>query len=108
MLLVGTHLKISEIHGVGVFATKLIPTRTLVWDFIPNFDLVISIEEFNKLPNEAQEYILVYGNLTNFPDRCAYLLCSDNAKFMNHSESPNIYSALIQVMPLKTSCLMKK
>ena len=94
MMLVRTYLARSEIHGFGVYAEEAIQAGTPVWDFTPGFDVLISEETFASLPLLAQEHIRHYGSLTAGPNQTkTYLLCSDHAKFMNHSENPNLHSA---------------
>ena len=84
MLVIKTYLAASKINGLGVFAEDRIPTGSLVWEFTPGFDLELRI---GQLPELAHAYVRHYGNRVE-PD--VYLLCSDNARFMNHSDDANI------------------
>ena len=83
MLLVKTRLGTSDIHGLGVFADERIPKGTLMWEFTRGFDLELRIEDF--LPQKS--YILHYGSMF---EPGVYLLCGDDARFMNHSDRPNM------------------
>lgn len=88
MLLVNTKLDKSPIHGMGVFACDRIPAGSEVWKFFPNFDLERTVDEVNALPPGALEWFRKYAYL-DFRINC-YILSVDNARFMNHSDDPNI------------------
>lgn len=88
MLLVKTRLGPSAIQGLGLFADEFIPKGTLVQQFIPSLDLEIAPEIIEQLPDKARREMLHFcykhkktGN---------YILCADNARFLNHSESPSL------------------
>ena len=88
MLLVKTVIRPSKIEGIGLFANQFIPKGTEIWRFEPGFDLKISAGEFKKLPSIAQKYILRHG--FHNPKTNNYILGSDNDRFFNHSEVPNV------------------
>src|SRR5947209_8685300 len=88
MLTVRTRIARSAINGFGVFADERIPANTLVWEHLAGFDLDL---EINSLPSPAQDYVRHFGNQV---DPGVYLLCGDHARFMNHSNNPNISSAV--------------
>ena len=96
MLHLPTFLEKSSINGIGLFAKETILAGTLVWEFTPSFDTEIAPEHFAALPLRVREYVLHYGNLTESggaaPSKAVYLLCGDNARFMNHSDAPNVSS----------------
>jgi len=92
--MVTTYLKQSEIHGWGVFAKEKIAKGTLMWEFAPGFDLELKLEDFP--PQEC--YIRHYGSMTE-PE--IYLLCGDDARFMNHSENPNVSASGSQNFALR-------
>jgi SET domain-containing protein len=87
MMLVNTYLAPSKIHGFGVFAKENVAAGTLMWEYVPGFDLELDPEHFQS---PAREYIAHYGSKFA-PD--AYLLCGDDARFMNHSGDPNMSGA---------------
>jgi uncharacterized protein len=87
MLLVRSCLAPSKINGLGVFAKELIPAGSVVWEFTPGFDLEYCIDD---QPPPIQEYLRHYGSRVH-PG--IHLLCGDNARFMNHSNVPNISAA---------------
>ena len=84
MYLVPNYVDHSNIHGFGVFTKENIKVGTLMWIFVPGFDLEIVADEF---PPQARQYIIHYGNMVR-PK--IYLLCGDNGRFTNHSETPNM------------------
>jgi SET domain-containing protein len=89
MLMVSTYIKLSEIHGLGLFSNQKITAGTVVWQYIANFDFYISIKDYDCLNDVAKQFINFYGNI----EKDKYLVCVDNARFMNHSNNPNISSA---------------
>ena len=89
MLLVRTKLAVSLIHGLGLFADQDIPAGTEVWRFMKGFDLEKTKAEFAQLPTAAQYCIARhYGYLDYHLDK--YIFPTDDARFINHSDEPNI------------------
>lgn len=86
MLLVKTKIGISKIHGIGVFAAEFIPKNTIVWKYVSGFDLRFSKEQIEKFPAETQNFLNKYTYLSK--DTGFYVLCSDDARFYNHSKNP--------------------
>lgn len=94
MLMVPTKVQSSEIHGLGLFALEAIPKGTLVWQFVQGFDITVSVHDqitgFNlrdACPQAASDFLEKYAYKT---DHGEYEVCVDDARFMNHSTSPNI------------------
>lgn len=87
MMLVKTNLKESPIAGIGLFASEFIPQGTIVWEFNPKIDILYTKEEIEALPVAAREQIEKYTYLDEGYKK--YLLCGDDARFFNHSDSPN-------------------
>ena len=88
MLLVITRIGQSRIHGLGLFAAQFIPKGTTVWKMVPWFDLTLSNEQIEKLSGPARDQFIHCGHLDMFTG--AYVLCADEARYLNHSEDPNI------------------
>ena len=87
MLMVNASAGRSRIHGKGLIARELIPACTLVWVLRSGFDVELTKQQFEELAPHAREQVARYiytdvatGN---------YILCSDDAKYMNHSDTPN-------------------
>lgn len=83
---VPTYVAQSRISGVGLFAAKRLPAGTRVWEFSEGVDWKITPEELAMFPEPYQ------GRLRHYVYRDGagvYVLCGDNAKFMNHDPEPN-------------------
>jgi len=87
MLTVKTKIGSSNISGIGLFADQFIPKGTIVWKFQEGFDLLLSKEEIIKLSEPAQKQFYNYAYLDKKYNK--YLLCSDDARFFNHSDDFN-------------------
>lgn len=86
MLLVKTRLKRSSLHGLGVFAAEFIPRGAVVWKYVEGVDHRLSAEFVESLPDPARSAILHYCALWGG----GYVVSADNARFLNHSETPNL------------------
>jgi SET domain-containing protein len=90
MLIVKTHLKYSEIHGLGCFAGEDIKKGQTVWRFDPGIDLVFTEEQLKKLPPSFTDFLKVYAySPLNESDK-KFILCADHARHMNHDGNPNL------------------
>lgn len=78
----------SEIHGLGCFSSERIEAGQMVWTFNPDLDLVMKEEFLNSLPQGARENLLNYAFVSRRTGD--YILCSDDSKFTNHSDQPNV------------------
>ena len=87
MLLVKTKIGPSKIEGIGLFADEFIKCGTKVWGFEPKLDLVLSKEEVETLSPPAQQQFYKYAYLDKVRNK--YLLCGDDGRFFNHSNTPN-------------------
>jgi SET domain-containing protein len=88
MLLVRTRLGASPIQGLGLFADEFIPKGTIVWEFVPGFDLAVAPEDLARLSMPALSQFRKYSYLDRNLGK--YVLCFDDARFMNHAEQPNL------------------
>jgi hypothetical protein len=88
MFLVPTYLARSNTHGFGVFTPNPISAGTVVWEFTPEVDLRFPSEALEAIPDPLREKLRVYSYRE--PDG-SYVLCGDNAKFMNHAFEPNCH-----------------
>jgi len=87
VLLVNATAGPSPIHGTGLFAREALPAGTLVWALKPGFDVVLTRSQLDEISPVAGEQIrrFLYVDI----ETSAYVLCSDDAKYMNHSDTPN-------------------
>ena len=75
---------INDRTGRGLVATRRIPRGTIIWA-ADELDQIISFKRFRKLPTGLRHMIDQYAYL----DEGGFVLCWDNAKYMNHSCEPN-------------------
>lgn len=90
MLYVDTYLAPSKIHGIGLFAARPIPRGTLIWAFAPGFDQALTQEDIDHLTEPCRRRILQYAYYN--AARKSFVLCADDARFINSSEHPNTVS----------------
>ncbi len=87
MLMVKTKIAPSKIAGIGLFADQFIPKGTIVWKYQSGFDLLLSEEDVEKLSDPAKQQFYNYSYLDKKHGK--YMLCSDDARFFNHSDNFN-------------------
>ena len=88
MLLVPTRLAQSPIHGFGVYAAAPIPKGTPVWRFERGLDMEFDPGIVETLPEHVRTFFSHYGYLDRNVKRI--ILCFDDARFVNHSDTPNV------------------
>jgi SET domain-containing protein len=86
MFRVPTYVSRSSIHGFGVFAAARIPRGTTIWEFDEGADWALTEADLAAFPARLREQL---ESWTYVNDDGLYVLCSDAAKFMNHSFQPN-------------------
>jgi SET domain-containing protein len=88
MLLIPTRIGPSNISGIGLFASEPIKKHTLVWKYFSKLDIKMSKEEIDAIPRIARDAFLhyCYHSVTTHN----YILCFDDARFINHSDTPNL------------------
>ncbi len=87
MLRVATSLGISEISGIGLKAAAFIPAGTVIWRFDDDLDRTIGIGCHDHLGPWFLDCVRHYGFV---PISGAFwVVCLDDARFMNHSGDPN-------------------
>lgn len=90
MLVVPTYIEKSEIDGLGLFAARDIEAGEITWFLDPSIDLVIHKDIFanvlNVVEDNEQKERLKKWSYTRNED---IIFCVDNAKFINHSNTPN-------------------
>jgi SET domain-containing protein len=87
MILVPTRVAASGIHGNGLFAAVDLPRGTPFYRFLPGFDQAISPEAWAALPEPARGFTRHFTYFDRATNRM--ILSGDDARFMNHSETPN-------------------
>jgi SET domain-containing protein len=59
-----------------------------VWRFTPELDLDLDPALLERQPQHLREYLRTYGYVDLRLKR--YILCCDEARFINHSVTPNL------------------
>lgn len=90
MMMVETELKASPIHGVGVFLVEPVREGQLIWRFDSRIDRVFADEELEEMPDRLQHFLRTYS--TFHGDLRLWVLCGDNGRHFNHSNTPNTRS----------------
>ena len=85
MLLVKTKLGLSKIHGIGLLADEFIAKDTVIWRHNDIIDRVYAYSQLANIPEPAQSAIRYYG----WREGNYLIWAGDNARFVNHSTSPN-------------------
>lgn len=88
MLVVNTTVQPSQLGGLGLFAAEDIPKGTVTWRFTPKFDVEFTANEIVELPESARHFLETYAYF--HAGKAKYVLVTDNDRFINHSEHPNI------------------
>lgn len=88
MILIKISLNRSDIHGIGCFTKEFVKKGQLIWKFDDKFDLVLSKEYVDNLPEGAKDNFLNYAYISKPTGE--YVLCSDDSKFFNHDNDPNV------------------
>jgi SET domain-containing protein len=88
MLLIPVRVAPSSIHGLGAFAVEDLAAGTPVWRFTPGFDLDLDPDVLDEQPPHFAEVLLHYGWID--PRLGRFILACDDARFLNHSETPNL------------------
>ena len=87
MLLVKTKIGPSQINGTGLFADEFIPKDRLIWRFKKGFDIRVDKKYPETLEEPAKSFFMKYAYQN--PKTLNYVLCADDARFFNHSDSAN-------------------
>lgn len=90
MMMVDTELRLSTIHGIGVFLLQPVRKGDLIWQFDTRIDRVYDENELESLPESAREYLRTY--CTWHEATGLWVLCGDNGRHFNHSPNPNTIS----------------
>ncbi len=94
MLKIKTYLAPSKIPGagIGLFAAEKIPKDELIWEMTWNYDLIFHKEQIKFLDKFEQSFIKKHAFLDS---EDMYVLCIDNDRFMNHSDTPNTNNKIL-------------
>lgn len=92
MLMVKTYLKESTIPeaGLGLFAGQDIKKGTITWKFFRGFDQKLELKIRDSLSDAAKAQFDTYTYNRVRGNESYHVLCGDNERFINHSDTPNI------------------
>jgi uncharacterized protein len=85
-LRVKTYVAPSPIHGLGVFAAESIAKETVVWELDAADDRLVHVPESGTLPDEVARFGFRI-------DDDYYVVCGDDARYLNHSDDANLLTA---------------
>ena len=90
MLMVETELRQSAIHGTGVFLLEPVRKGDLIWRYDSRIDRVYSEAELAGLPERTRNFLRIYSTWHEATQ--LWILCGDNGRHFNHSDTPNTLS----------------
>ncbi len=88
MLLIQTYLKEVAGKGIGLFTKNDLFEGQVIYEDCDIFSKTFTEEKFNSLSKNHQEFIKFYGCYIS--KKKVWYLDTDNGRFMNHSENPNV------------------
>ena len=92
MMLVKVALRDSPIHGRGVFAAEFIPRDRMIWMFDAKVDALYKEDEVEGFDKALRDEVHHFGYLfKQSSGERVWVFCQDEARYMNHSETPNTY-----------------
>lgn len=81
MLLIETEVKPCQ-YGYGLFTKIDIPKDAIIWKFNPFVDKIIAFSDLQYLTEIEKSFLEKYA----YNDSQQLILCSDAARYFNHSE----------------------
>ncbi len=85
MLTVKTFLNQSSVDGIGVYAGEKIKKGEVIWEYFPLVDITYSPEEWLRLQEKVNKSSFENIQRYSYKENGIYVVCMDNAQFMNHS-----------------------
>lgn len=101
MLVIPTYVEKSEINGLGLYAGEDIEAGQVIWFFDPSNDQVIPAVQFDKMISVLDTDQQDRFKRWSYRRGDDYVLCADNTKFANHSETPNCQALRLYDVTLK-------
>ncbi len=93
MMMVETELRPSPIHGIGVFLLEPVRQGELIWRFDSRIDRVYTEDELGTFPEHMRRFLRTYS--TWHEGTGLWVLCGDNGRHFNHSDTPTTVSNAI-------------
>ena len=92
MLIISSYIERSEIEGLGLFSGQDINEGDIIWYLDPTVDHVFTDIEFDHMLSVLHQDNQEKFKKWTYKRDGDYILCSDNTKFANHSDTPNCKS----------------
>jgi hypothetical protein len=73
---------------MGLFAGEFVAKGTIVWAFDLGLDVIVDLRDLPDGLTTPKRFILHFGYRAS-EDVPIFVLCTDDARFMNHSAEPN-------------------
>jgi SET domain-containing protein len=91
MLLIRHYVGASRLEGAGLFCADAIAEGTVIWRYDSPFLVKLSNAELQALPEPMREAVWKYSFRRRGAQRLhdGVYFCADDARFMNHSDTPN-------------------
>ena len=86
MLRIPTYVAPSRIAGVGLFSASDLDPGVIIWEYSEGVDWRLTPDELSAIPASFRSWLTHYLYLD---ESGLYVLCGDNAKYMNHDDDPN-------------------
>ena len=90
MMMVETELRPSAIQGIGIFLLQDVRQGDVIWRFDSRVDRVYAEAELDGLPPSTSAFLKRFSTWHE-PTRL-WVLCGDNGRHFNHSDTPNTVS----------------
>ena len=90
MMMVETELRPSNIQGIGIFLVEAVSKGQIIWRFDSRVDRVYSEAELDGLPPVTSAFLRRFS--TWHEPTGLWILCGDNGRHFNHSDTPNTVS----------------
>lgn len=89
MLTVKTHIDISPIAGIGLFASENIKKGTVTWRYHPSLDRLMSMTEYESLEPDYKQFVDKYEIMLGD----YIIMLGDDSRFTNHSFNPSVINS---------------
>ena len=89
MMLVRCYLAPSPIEGLGVFCHDDIAGGQNVWRHDPDLDISLPADKLDSVAPHVREFLERYA-YPDLRDPTRLILESDEGRFMNHADEPNL------------------
>ena len=88
-LIVPTYIRITDKKGIGLFSKEFIPNKNCIYYTDSFFDKVFDSNEVENFIPLHKNFIYEYASFNKKEQQ--WYLCSDNARYFNHSFTPNTF-----------------